>query len=239
MKLFRGVVILTVAFLASATLRANATVYTDVVGDQGAGNSDGIMDITSVEVTAGANDLSFKINLNGDPTAVNWGKYCVGISTGPGGDTVGDGWARPIGMNASGNGMNYWLGSWCDSGGGAELRPYTGSWGLQDATYGANPDALTETIGTSYVTLDFKYAGIGLAPGSSFLFDVYTTGGGSSDTAIDALDNPGVTVANWSDNYNSGNSLNSFTIPVPEPSTWVLVAFGGLTLVGRIFRRRA
>ena len=238
MKLFRGVLILTVAFFALATRQANAVTYTDSSGDLGGGATATILDITSVEVTAGASDLNFKINLAGDPTVTDWGKYCIGISTGPGGDTVGDGWVRPIGMNASGNGMNYWIGSWADSGNGAEIHPYTGSWGLQDATYGSNPDLLTFSKDTSSVTIDFQYAGLGLAPGSTFYFDVYTTGGGSGDTAIDALDNPGVTVAGWSDPYNSGDALNSFTIPVPEPSTWVLVAFGGLALIGRVFRRR-
>ena len=238
MKLFRGVLILAVAFLALVTRQVNADVYTDSTGELGGGATATILDITSVEVTAGASDLNFKINLAGDPTVTDWGKYLIGINTGTGGDTVGDGWVRPIGMNASGNGMNYWVGSWADTGNGAELYKYTGTWGLQSATYAANPDAISFAKDTSSVTLNFQYAGLGLAPGSTFSFDVYTSGGGSGDTAIDALDNPNVTVANWGDTYNSGDALNSFTIPVPEPSTWLLVAFGGLALIGRIFRRR-
>ena len=65
-------------------------------------------------------DLIFKINLNGDPTVggQDWGKYTIGIDSTAGGDTTGDGWARPISISS---GMDYWVGSWVDSGNGAQI----------------------------------------------------------------------------------------------------------------------
>jgi hypothetical protein len=211
-----------------------ATTFGDAIGDQGAGNTDGIMDITSVEVTHTATDIQFKINLNGNPTVTDWGKYCIGIDSVPGGDPVGDGWNRPIGMNSP-SGMDWWVGSWVDGGNGAELRPWSGaSWGLQSATYGANPDNLSIFKDASSVTIKFAYAGVGL---STFAFDVYTTGGGGGDGAIDALGNPGITIANWGDYYNSGSLVNTYT--VPEPATYAFVGLGGLILLQRVFRRRS
>jgi hypothetical protein len=230
--------ILTASLVVGTTLSVRATSYSDSTGDQGAGNADGIMDITSVEVINTGTDLNFKIKLNGDPTAVNWGKYCIAISTVTAGDTTGDGWARPIGFSAN-SGMNYWIGSWADGGNGAELYNYVGSWALKSATYASNPDNISFAKDTSSVTLNLSYAGLGLSSGDTFLFDVYTTGGGGGDTAIDALSNPSTTVANWGDNYNSGSLYSAYTITaVPEPSTLALCGISGLVTLIAVRRRR-
>lgn len=212
-----------VALLATAALSARATIYTDATGEGGILPTQPHLDIASVEVNNDATTLTFKINLVGDPVATDWGKYLIGIDSVPGGDPSGNGWMRPIGMSS---GMDYFVGSWVDWGNGAEIRTWTGSaWGLQSATYNPNPDALAITKDVSSVTLSFNYAGLGLAAGSSFLFDVYTTGGGGSDSAIDALGNPAPTVANWSDPYNSGANVLSYTL-VPEPVTGALLGIG-------------
>jgi len=219
--------------LAALALNAQAVTYNDATGDTFTGAGGGILDISSVEVNNTATDLIFKINVTGDPVANDWGKYMIGFDTTAGGDTVGNGWARPIGMSS---GMDFWAGSWVDSGNGAEVHKYTASWALQSATYGANPDSIGVTKDASSLTIQFKYAGLGITPGTAFLFDVYTSGGGGTDGAVDALGNPGVTIGDWGNPYNS-SLVNSYTIPVPEPTSLALLGIGAAVIIGRIRRR--
>lgn len=209
-------------------------VYTDPVGDVFTTAGGGILDITSVEVTQNATDLIFKINLAGDPVATDWGKYMVGIDSKPGGDSAGNGWGRPISMP----GMDFWLGSWVDSGNGAELRTWDGSaWQLQSATYGPNPDNLAIFKDNSSVTLSVNLSGLGMVLGDSFIFDVYTSGGQPWDSAIDALSNPNQTIGDWDESYNSGSFVSFY--PIPEPSTLGLAVLGGLAALGLAMRRRS
>ncbi|MCB1101811.1 MAG: hypothetical protein KDL10_05585, partial [Kiritimatiellae bacterium] len=97
--------------------------------------------------------------------------------------------------------MDYWLGSWVDTGNGAELWNYSGSWSLVDATYNANTINLSTTKDTSSVTVAVDLSALGLSVGNSFTFDVYTTGGGGSDGAIDALSDDLQTIADWGNAY--------------------------------------
>jgi hypothetical protein len=209
----------------SALVPVKAATYGDSTGENFTTAGGGILDIASVEVNNTATDLIFKINLTGNPTATDWGKYLIGFDSTAGGATTTDGWARPISMSS---GMDYWVGSWADSGNGAEVWKYTASWALQSATYAANPDSISIAKDSSSVTLDFKYAGLGLSTGSSFNFDIYTSGGGGSDSAVDALANPAQTISDWPNAYNSGESVFSYTIQaVPEPTSLALLGLGG------------
>ena len=221
-----------VSFLAFLALNAQAVTYGDATGDTFTGAGGGILDISSVEVNNTATDLIFKVNVTGNPTATDWGKYMISFDTVAGGDSVGNGWSRPISMS----GMDYWVGSWVDGGNGAEVHKYTASWALQSATYGANPDSIGVTKDASSLTIQFKYAGLGITPGTALLFDVYTSGGGGTDGAVDALGNPGVTIGDWGNPYNS-SLVNSYTIPVPEPTSLALLGIGAAVIIGRIRRR--
>lgn len=223
---------LAVVALTSFALTSTAANYSDSVGDIMPG-ANSILDISSVEVNSTATDLIFKINLVGDPVATDWGKYMIGLDTAPGGDAVGNGWSRPISMAS---GMDYWVGSWADWGNGAEIYKYTGAWALQSATYNPNPDNISFSKDPTSVTIQFNFAGLGLAPGSSFLFDVYTSGGGGGDGAVDALANPAMTIANWGDPYTTQSPV-SYTIPVPEPTALALLGIGASLVISRIRRR--
>jgi hypothetical protein len=197
------------------------------------------LDITSVEVNNTATDLIFKINLVGDPVATDWGKYMIGINTGVGpNDTAGNAWSRPI---SASYGINYWIGSWADWGNGAELYNYVPGWTLSEATYNAPPNNdITFSKDTSSVTVTTLLSNLGLTPGSSFQFDVFTSGGTGTDSAVDALNNPGVSITDWPGPYNSGVATpSSYTVTaVPEPSLLAFVGLSGVAMGGYLFRRR-
>ena len=219
--------------LVTSSQTVKATIYNDSANDLfGGAGGGGILDITSVEVTNDPTDLFFKIFVNtASITSPDWGKYTIGIDTVPGGDTsspVGNPWGRNIRMSS---GMDYWIGSWVDSGGGRQLWNYSGSW--------SGPASSGVTILGNSVSFSVPLASLGLSPGNTFTFDVYTTGGGGGDTAVDALGNPGIAGANWGDPYDSGANVVSYTVtPVPEPALAALIGLGGLMIVQRSFRRR-
>lgn len=210
-----------------------STIFNDTVGDTFP--DIGILDISSVEVSHTASDLIFKISLTGDPVATDWGKYMIGIDSAAGGDTAGNAWGRPIEMTS---GMNYWVGAWADSGNGGEVHAYNGaSWDRQSATWDVNPDGVGLTKDTSSVTIQFAFAGLGLSLDDSFSFDIYTSGGGGGDSAIDSAANLSQTVSDWGATY-SGSASQSYTL-IPEPGTYAAI-FGVLALAGAfVIRRRA
>jgi hypothetical protein len=207
---------------------AGAVTYTDSTGENAAGiaQSGGILDIASVEVNNTATDLIFKINLVGDIQATDWGNYMVAIDSAPGGDASGNPWIRPISMPS---GMDYWLGSWVNGGGGLQLWDYTGSWN--------GPTTTGVTIEQFAVTLTTPLSSLGLSVGNTFNFDVYTSGSGGGDSAVDALANPSQSIADWPGPYSSTTTF-SYTV-IPEPSTLTLVGLACLALVGHLARRRS
>jgi hypothetical protein len=227
---------------------AFGTIYSDATGDLHDGTGGGAnftgfthLDIASVEVTNNATDLSFTFTIVGDIIATDWGKYMVGIDV-DGNDATGDdlsnGWARPISMNP--DGMDYWIGTWVDSGNGAELRSWNGAaWQLDEATYNAPPNNDITMGKTQFTaTVSVPLSNLGLGVGDTIFFDAYSSGGGGGDSAVDALSSSTPSVTDWGGPFNSpGNSgLREYTI-VPEPLTLGLLGLGSLAM-GLAFRRR-
>lgn len=217
---------------------AAAATYNDATGDLlGATSWATHLDITSVEVNNTATDISFKINLAGNPTGgTSWGEYQIGIDSILGGATSGvvpNG--RPITMSIGG--MDYWIRSW-DT--GAETYHWNSSgpfWAQDNATW-APPSAIQLPSKTaSSVTLTTTLASLGLSFGDSFSFDVSSSGGTPTDSAVDALANPDPTVASgdWVTAYDSGLNVYSYTV-VPEPTTIVLGVLGVAAF--RVLRKR-
>lgn len=214
--------------------QAGADLYGDAVGDEAFAPLTH-MDIVSVEINNDASDIMFTINLNGDPIATDWGKYLVAIDSVVGGDTTGNGWGRPISMSS---GMDYWIGSWVDWGDGAEVYSWNGaSWDVVDGAYAADGvEILLPVKTTNSVTLITSLSSLGLGDGDTITFDVFSSGGGGTDGAIDALSDPTTTVANWSDPYDS-TAGPTYTVVIPEPATIGLVGLFGVGLL--VMRRRS
>ena len=196
-----------------------AGVYNDSVGDVFTTAGGGILDITRVEVSNTATDLLFKITVAGNPIATDWGKYMIGLDTASGGDISSNGWGRPISMSS---GMDHWVGTWVDGGNGGEVWTWTGTaWNRQSATYGENPDNIGVTKDTTTVYIQFGFSGLGLSLGDSFSFDVYASGGGGGDSAIDSLANPNQTISDWGQAYDSGSILVEYTLTEDSSDPWL------------------
>lgn len=214
--------------LALASLNSvRATIYSDATGDTFFG---GILDIVQVEVTNSASDIFFTISLSASIANPNdWGNYMVGIDSVPGGDSstpVGNPWSRPISMSS---GMDFWLGSWVNGGGGRQLWQYSGSWSQINQT--------GVSIGAQSVTFSASLANLGLNIGDTFNFDVYASGADGDPGAVDSLSNPNMTINDWNVPYQNG-PVSSYTI-VAEPTAFALLGLGGLILLQRFVRRRS
>ena len=216
---------------------ASATVYNDATGDLHDGSGGGAdftgfphLDIASVEITNDLTNINFAITLDGDILATDWGKYMVIIDSIGGGDAAGNGWGRPISMPS---GADYWLGSWVDAGNGAETYSWDGAlWNLDNATYLGPPNdnvsiSTTQFTATITTTLD----ALGLAPGDSLIFDVFSSGGGGGDSAVDALSLGTPSILDWGDQFDSFSELKYDVIP--EPASLALLAIGALALIRR------
>jgi hypothetical protein len=213
-----------IAAFTVAGASAQSTPYNDAIGDIAAGIStgDGTLDIVKMEVTDTEEDVIFTLTVNGNIASVgnDWGNFMIGIANQKiAGSQIGNGWARPINMNAGGtNGMTHWIGSWVNGGGGAQLWAYTGS-GTGGGT-GNNWDntgtikAVLPSAGTqSTVTYTVTKASLGVETGDTILFDAYSSGGGAGDSAVDALSNPNIAITSWSQTYTSeAPTISSYTL---------------------------
>jgi hypothetical protein len=191
-----------------------ATTFNDSTGDidPSVGSGSGALDIVSVEVSHTATDIVFALTVDGDIGLTDFGKYAIGIATGGTGTSIGNGWNRPIYLDSPIGGMNVWIGSWVDGGGGAELYSY-------DGTNWNGPGVLTDfsfTPGTqSRVSFTVAQADLGVSSGDMFYYDVYASGGMPSDSAVDALSNPDISITAWDQSYTSRTNdtgLSDYTL---------------------------
>jgi autotransporter-associated beta strand protein/T5SS/PEP-CTERM-associated repeat protein len=227
-----GILTLAVTLSVCSAFQGTNSPYFDADDDIAPGifSGNGTLDILGMEVTNNASDITFTLSLNGNISTTDWGKFMIGFSTGSTASAnTGNGWARPINLNSPIGGMDYWIGSWVNGGGGAELYSFNGvSWALSGATYSTNspfPGSYNFVGGaTSTITYTATLASLGLAIDDIFYFDAYSSGGGDGDSAVDALANPNVSITNWGGPYTSssvgdgGLGLNSHgTIPRPPP----------------------
>jgi hypothetical protein len=214
---------------------AFARPYIDTVGEQ-AGTNNPEADITAVEVTRDLNNVNFQIKLNTDISIANYGNYLIGFQTGPGGSTaLNNPWEKPIGIST---GMNYWIGSWVDFGGGAQIHSWDGAGWTQ-------LDALASALATDSTTITVPLSLLGLSSGSTFKFDVwstYSSPGGQS--AYDALNNPQTTVPEpWNgvpyDSATAGGPLAGFTLLDADANSNGSVGFPDLVALAQNYGQAA
>jgi len=236
-RLLSGCAALLCAAAANAGILGSQT-YTDSSNDidPGLANGGGTLDLLSMEVSNTATDVVFRLTVNGNVSgagSVDWGKFMIGISTGGAGDTStnGNGWGRPISMTSALGGMDYWIGSWVDSGGGAQRWAYSGtSWSEVAATYSSGFGSFS--FSGNQITYTMSLSSLGLSIGDTFFFDAFSSGGGGGDSAIDALANPNVSVNGWVGPYTSSSTF-AYTV-VPAPGAIALIGLAG----GLMARRR-
>ena len=166
-----------------------------------------------MEVGDTATDVVFRLTVNGNISTTDWGKFMIGIANGKGGATggtkSGNGWGRPINLDAgTSGGMTHWIGSWV---GGNQLWTHTSGTSFSGpatlAGYSLSPGA------QSVITYTVSKVSLGVVNGDTIKFDAYSSGGGGGDSAVDALANPSTSITSWSQAYTSSEAnLASYTL---------------------------
>ena len=184
-------------------LSAQARVYSDASSDL-FDNGFANLDITSVEVTNDASNLTFTVTVRGFS---DWTKYLIGIRTAvaASSSTTGNLWGR---NNTYAEGINFQIASWVDNGGGVGFSQYaSNAW---TSTSGASID-LNQT-GSNKVSWTVSLASLGLSLGDTFKFDVGTTGGGGGDPFVDVATRNEPATSGWGVASTGGALLTYTTI---------------------------
>jgi hypothetical protein len=212
------------------TRAALADVYNDTVGDQ-AGTNDAEVDIASAQVTNDASNLYVQINLVGDIATANFGNYHIGFDTAPGGKTTpGVLWGNPFGLAS---GMDWWLGSWVNFGGGAELHQYQGDGSTN--VWGPTIPGTSVALTPNSTTITIPLSALGLVHNSTLRFDVWSTyGQPGGQSAYDALSNPALAVADpWNGTPYLATLTSTYTVNIPEPTALGAVSLAAIAVLGR------
>lgn len=199
---------------------ALGSVYTDPEGDIATGNPN--LDITSVEISDNGTDLVVRMtvaDLNAD-----WGNYMFFMDAWAGGSGDND---NPWGRDVSGlGGMDIFVGSWINGGGGAsahEFVPASG-WGTLPYSVSVWADWDNNTIQWNFYDL---VAGLTLDGITGFDFEAATTGGNWGDPAIDLIGAEGVQPG-WGNGSHSIDRLHYDFTTVPAPGALALLGIAGL-----------
>jgi len=256
-----GVLSLTVYSASSATIfqsGGSGTTYTDVLGD-GQGSANLLRDLSFGTISNDAVNLYITIGINPGGNLATGGNFNYGIGITPGnpsagGDTSnnvathGNPYVRAISIDSSLGGMTDWIGIFGAGGSGTTASPFT-SYGFNDYAWNTNGTSMTwskinqvnsgmamnassNAVTVSVPLSDFA-SNFPLTPGTTFDFDIYSTGTSAGQTAYDSLVVQGNIQATFSATaqYN-GSVLDSYTITaVPEPTTVALSCLGGFSLM--------
>jgi hypothetical protein len=244
----------------------SGTTYTDVLGDgQGSASLLRDISSATISNDANNLYITLNMNPGANLSTGGAFNYIIGITSGnpsAGGDTSanatthGNAYGRSISFDSSFGGMQDFVGIFGAGGSGSGASPYT-SYGFNDYAWNTNGVSLTwskintvasgqplsmqpsTTISNSInltVPLSDFAAGFALTAGTTFDFDICSTGTSGNQTAYDSLVVQGNIQGTYSSTaqYNA-TVLDQYTIAVPEPSTIVLVITG---LLGALAVRR-
>ena len=242
----------------------SGTTYTDALGDhQGSANL--LRDISSATIANDANNLYITLMINPAGNIATGGSfnYVIGITSGSGGDTSANGtthgnpYGRSISFDSSFGGMTDFIGIFGAGGAGSVASPFT-SYGFNDYAWNTNgtsltwskinqvasgmpismgPGSTTNNAITVTVPMSDFAVNFNLTPGTTFNFDIASTGTSGTQTAYDSL----VVQTNIQATYSStaqynATVLDQYTITaVPEPTTLAMASLSGLSLL--LFRR--
>jgi len=253
----------------------SGTTFTGI--DQAQGSANALRPINFATIANDANNLYITLAVNPAGNLATGGSfnYVIGITSGnptAGGDTSanatthGNAYGRDISFDSGFGGMQDFIGIFgagATGANGSVPNPFT-SFGFNDYTWSgsawtknntvANGQPLSSQPSTSIpnqITLTIPLAdfatGFALAPGTTFDFDIDSTGTSANTTAYGSLADtsliqPGVaagsSAAPYSGSYQFNETmLDQYTItPTPEPTTLALAGLSGLSLM--LFRRQ-
>ena len=200
---------------------AMAATYTDPVGDIATGNDN--LDIVSVDVSHTISDVVISMKLA--DLSDDWGKYGLILDFKDGGSSENP-WNRDI---AGLEGMDMFVGTWVDGGGGiAEFYHTPAGWAPTPLGVTMSIDWANDSINWTLGGFAAQLAGFGA---DTFGFEVFTTGGGDTDPAIDLLGGEG-TQPGWGQ---GSESIDLSYYSIPAPGALALLGMAGLA--GRRRRR--
>ena len=212
---------------------AQARVYSDASSDL-FDNGFANLDITSVEVTNDASNITFTVTTRG---YADWTKYLIGIRTAAASSssTTGNAWSRPA---TYAEGINFQIAASVSASPTptAQYIAYSsGAWNWGVATT-ATMD-LTQTLANK-VSWTVSLASLGLSLGNTFKFDVGTSGGGNNDPFVDVASRGDASTSGWG-SASTGGALISYTTIDPNADgdldndnlqdNWEVTYFSNLT----------
>lgn len=193
------------------------------------------LDLAAAEVFNAGGVFQFEVLVDADIAATNWGKFLVAIDTIPGQGRTDNAWGRNVQW---GGGADFFVGSWVDGGGGAEVYGANpGGWSLLGATYNPGPQPLSVDLSDAAAgvwRLTLNQALLGVTPGQIIGLDIVTTAGGTTDPGVDHLSLGTIATPDW----NTGSVGGAFLEYEVEPAPGSIAVLGIAGLIaGR--RRRA
>ena len=149
---------------AFLTLNSHAAVYNDASNDLFDNGFDNL-DITSIEVTNSATTITFKVTTRGFQ---NWTKYMIWLDTPSKANAASNnhGWGRTRINLASGEGADFFIGSWVDApSGNAQVWEYNSTWNQHSSS------PLSNTVSGNTVSFNVPLNTLGLSAGNVIRFE--------------------------------------------------------------------